>query len=128
MCFSTHVVEDARQIGGVIGGRCACDQLREGRAVDEAKPIGNFLGTSDAQSGPVLDHLDELRSLVEMLERTAIESGHAAAEIDHPQALLLEVTPIEVGNLQLAARRRCQARGDAQNVGIVEIESGDGDS
>ena len=35
VCFSTHVVEDARQIGGVVGGRCACDQLREGRAVDE---------------------------------------------------------------------------------------------
>src|SRR5690606_31301930 len=41
-----------------------------------------------------------------------------------PQVAALEVAVVDVGDLQLAARRRADGGGDLADIGIVEIEAG----
>lgn len=93
---------------------------------DPAVLPGDLLGDRDRQVLGVLHGADELRRLVEALHGAGVQPRVAAAEGHDGQRPLLQVHPVEVGDLQLAAGRGLDPMGLGGHVARVEVESGDG--
>ena len=93
---------------------------------DPAVLPGDLLGHGHGQVLGVLDGADELGGLVEALHGAAVQPRVAAAEGDHGQRPLLQVHPVERGDLQLAARGGLHPMRLGGHVARVEVESGDG--
>ena len=74
----------------------------------------------------MLHGADELRRLVQALHGAGIEPRVAASEGDDGQRPLLQVHPVEVGDLQLAARGRLDLARLGGHVARVEVQAGDG--
>src|SRR3546814_20017306 len=74
----------------------------------------------------MLDGLHELRGVDEAVVGAGVEPGIAAAEALHLQLPGLEVAAVEIGNLQLAARRGLQVGSDIADLLVIEVEPGDG--
>ena len=86
----------------------------------------DLLGDRDRQVLGVLDGADELRRLVQALHGAGIEPRVAASEGDDGQRPLLQVHPVEVGDLQLAAGRGLHPMRLGGDVARVEVQAGDG--
>ena len=93
---------------------------------DPAVLPGDLLGHGHGQVLGVLHGADELGRLVEALHGAGVQPRVAAAEGDHGQRPLLQVHPVEVGDLQLAARGRLHPMGLGGDVARVEVQAGDG--
>ena len=74
----------------------------------------------------MLHGADELRRLVQALHGAGVQPRVAAAEGDHGQRPLLQVHPVEVGDLELAAGRGPDPVGLGGHVARVEVQAGDG--
>ena len=74
----------------------------------------------------MLHGADELRGLVQALHGAGVQPRVAAAEGDHGQRPLLQVHPVEVGDLQLAARGWLHPMRLGGDVARVEVQAGDG--
>src|SRR6476646_10704867 len=73
-------------------------------AVDPGVLVGDLLGAGDLEALPRLDRLDEVRGLQQRLVRARVEPRVAAPEaLDH-QLAAFQVAPVEIGDLELAAR------------------------
>ena len=66
------------------------------------------------------------RGVDQRLVGAGVEPGEAAPQHLHAQLPLLQVDAVDVGDLQLAARRRPQRLGDGHHVAVVEIEADHG--
>ena len=93
---------------------------------DPAVLPGDLLGDGHGQVLGVLHGADELRGLVEALHGAGVEPRVAAAEGDHGQRPLLQVHPVEVGDLQLASGRGLDPVRLGGHVARVEVQAGDG--
>ena len=93
---------------------------------DPAVLPGDLLGHGHRQVLGVLHGADELRGLVQALHGAGVQPRVAAAEGDHGQRPLLQVHPVEVGDLQLASGGGLNPMGLGGHVARVEVESGDG--
>ena len=93
---------------------------------DPAVLPGDLLGHGHGKVLGVLHGADELRGLVQALHGAGVQPRVPAAQGDHGQRPLLQVHPVEVGDLQLAAGRRLDPMGLGGDVARVEVESGDG--
>ena len=93
---------------------------------DPAVLPGDLLGDRDRQVLGVLHGADELRGLVQALHGAGVQPRVAAAEGDHGQRPLLQVHPVEVGDLKLAAGRGLNLVGLGGDVARVEVQAGDG--
>lgn len=93
---------------------------------DPAVLPGDLLGDRDRQVLGVLHGADELRGLVQALHGAGVEPRVAAAEGDDGQRPLLQVHPVEVGDLELAAGRGPDLMSLGGHVARVEVQSGDG--
>ena len=89
---------------------------------DQSKQVRDLLGAGDLEPLPQLDLLDEVRGAEERLLRAGVEPGVAASELLDGELAHLEVAAIEVGDLQLAARRRRQILRQLDDALIVEVE------
>jgi hypothetical protein len=94
--------------------------------VDEPHPECYLLGARDLQSLPLLDGLDKAGSFLQRLVRPGVEPCHAASHELQVQVAALHVREVDVGDLELAARRRLQRARDVHHVGVVEVEAGHG--
>lgn len=74
----------------------------------------------------MLHGADELRGLVEALHGAGVQPRVASAEGHDRQRPLLQVHPVEVGDLQLAAGRRLNLMRLGGHVARVEVQAGDG--
>ena len=92
---------------------------------DPAVLPGDLLGHGHGQVLGVLHGADELCGLVQALHGAGVQPRVPAAEGDHGQRPLLQVHPVEVGDLQLAARGRLDLMRLGCHVARVEVESGD---
>ena len=101
-------------------------RLLQSRRVDPAVLPGDLLGHRDRQVLGVLDGADELRGLVQALHGAGVEPRVAAAEGDHGQRPLLQVHPVERGDLQLPSGRGPDLVGLGGHVARVEVQAGDG--
>ena len=93
---------------------------------DPAVLPGDLLGHGHGQVLGVLHGADELRGLVQALHGAGVQPRVAAAEGDDGQRPLLQVHPVELGDLELAAGRRLHPVGLGGHVARVEVEAGDG--
>ena len=93
---------------------------------DPAVLPGNLLGDRDRQVLGVLHGADELRGLVQALHGAGVQPRVPAAQGDDGQRPLLQVHPVEVGNLQLAARGGLHPMRLGGHVARVEVQAGDG--
>ena len=98
-------------------------QLRGG---DPAVLPGDLLGHGHGQVLGVLHGADELRGLVQALHGAGVQPRVAAAEGDDGQRPLLQVHPVEVGDLELAARGGLHLMRLGGDVARVEVQAGDG--
>lgn len=87
---------------------------------------GDFLGAGDLEALAVFDGLDELAGFQQAVVGAGVEPGIAAAQVFDMQPFLVQIEPVEVGDLQLAARRRADLFGQVHHLFIEEVESGDG--
>ena len=104
-------------------GLCGLLQLG-GR--DPAVLPGDLLGHGHGQVLGVLHGADELRGLMEALHGAGVQPRVAAAQGHDGQRPLLQVHPVEVGDLELAAGRRLDLVGLGGHVARVEVQAGDG--
>ena len=93
---------------------------------DPAVLPGDLLGDGHGQVLGVLHGADELRGLVEALHGAGVQPRVAAAEGHHGERPLLQVHPVEVGDLKLAACGGPHLVGLGGDVARVEVQSGDG--
>ena len=93
---------------------------------DPAVLPGDLLGHGNGQVLGVLHGADELGGLVEALHGAGVQPRVAAAQGDDGQRPLLQVHPVEVGDLQLAARGRLDPMRLGGDVARVEVQAGDG--
>ena len=93
---------------------------------DPAVLPGDLLGDGHGQVLGVLHGADELRGLVQALHGAGVQPRVAAAQGDHGQRPLLQVHPVEVGDLQLPAGRGLDLMGLGGDVARVEVQAGDG--
>ena len=93
---------------------------------DPAVLPGDLLGHGHGQVLGVLDGADELRGLVQALHGAGVQPRVPAAQGDDGQRPLLQVHPVEVGNLQLAARGGLHPMRLGGHVARVEVQAGDG--
>ena len=96
------------------------------RGRDPAVLPGDLLGHGHGQVLGVLHGADELRRLVQALHGAGVQPRVAAAEGHDRQRPLLQVHPVEVGDLELAAGRRLDLVGLGCHVARVEVQAGDG--
>ena len=95
------------------------------RGRDPAVLPGDLLGDRDRQVLGVLHGADEFRGLVQALHGAGVQPRVAASEGDDGQRPLLQVHPVEVGDLQLAARGRLDLVRLGGHVARVEVQAGD---
>ena len=93
---------------------------------DPAVLPGDLLGDGHGQVLGVLHGADELRGLVQALHGAGVQPRVPAAQGDDGQRPLLQVHPVEVGNLQLAARGGLHPMRLGGHVARVEVQAGDG--
>lgn len=74
----------------------------------------------------MLHGADELRGLVQALHGAGVQPRVAAAQRHHGQRPLLQVHPVEVGDLQLPAGRGPHLMRLGGDVARVEVQAGDG--
>ena len=84
-------------------------------------PQGDFLGASDTQALTLLQDLDEMAGFDQRGMRAGIEPGKAAAEHLHIEIAAIEIGLVDVGDLDLAARRRLDAGCDLDNVVVIKM-------
>ena len=94
--------------------------------VDPAVLPGDLLGHGHGQVLGVLHGADELRGLVQALHGAGVQPRVPAAQGDDRQRPLLQVHPVEVGDLQLAARGGLHPMRFGGDVARVEVQAGDG--
>ena len=87
---------------------------------------GDLLGDRDRQVLGVLNGADELRGLVQALHGAGVQPGVPAAQRHDGQRPLLQVHPVEVGDLQLPAGRGPHLVRLGGHVARVEVQAGDG--
>src|SRR5690606_28831204 len=96
----------ALEVFAVLGLLQGLGQLFELREVDPALDVGNLLETRDFEALPLLDHLHKPRGVHEGVVRASIQPGKAAAEEFDIQLPTLEVSLVDAGDFELAARGR----------------------
>jgi len=93
---------------------------------DPAVLPGDLLGDGHGQVLGVLHGADELRGLVQALHGAGVQPRVPAAEGHHGQRPLLQVHPVEVGDLQLPASGGLDLMRLGGDVARVEVQAGDG--
>lgn len=92
---------------------------------DPAVLPGDLLGHGHGQVLGVLHGADELRGLVQALHGAGVQPRVPAAQGHHGQRPLLQVHPVEVGDLELAAGRGPHLVCLGGHVARVEVQAGD---
>ncbi len=87
---------------------------------------GDFLRASDLQALALFNRGDELPGFEQAVVGAGVQPGVAAAEGLHLQLALLQIDAVDVGDLQLAARRGLEVGGDVAHLRVVEVQAGDG--
>src|SRR5690606_26128629 len=91
---------------------------------EEAAPPGDLLGAADLQALPCLDRAHERRGVGEGVERAGVQPGGAARQHLDREPALIEVVPVDVGDLVLAPVRGLQTLGDLDDLVVVEVQAG----
>ena len=95
------------------------------RLREPAHVIGHLFRRGNNHVLAVLHRLDKDRRVHETLDRAGVKPGKAAAEQLHLQPVSVEIEPVEVRDLQLAARGRPHLPRHIHDAMIVKIQARD---
>src|SRR5262249_43739593 len=104
--MSGLVVEQTQQILTVAARSHASRESWDVGVGDVAHAIGDLFEARHHQALSLLDRVDEVRRLHQRIVGAGIEPGDAAGELLDMQLPTLQIRPVDVGDLELAARRR----------------------
>lgn len=90
---------------------------------DVAHAVGNLFEAGDLEALASLDGLDEGCGLQQGVVRAGVEPGIAAAHGLDMEVMAREVGLVDIGNLELTARRWLYRLRDRDDVLVVEIEA-----
>ena len=90
---------------------------------DIAEPQRDLLGTCHTGSLPFLQNLDEVARLSERGMGAGVEPREAAPQDLNKQLATLHIHPIDISNLELAAGRWFERRGNSNHIIVVEVEA-----
>src|SRR5262245_17557047 len=124
---SALVFEDAEQVPAIGTGLHGARQAREIAGRDVAHAVSDLLQTGDHQALTLFDRLNVAGRLHQRFVRAGVEPRDAPRQLFDVQLSLGEVRPVDVGDLELAARRRSQPGRDVHHLIVVEIQPGDGE-
>lgn len=113
-------------MAAVVGLPVARRAGRQGPEVDPAVLVGYLLEHGHRLVLGALHGADELARLVEALHGAGVQPRVAAPQRHHGEQPVGQVHPVEVGDLELAARGGLHERGALGDVARVEVQAGDG--
>ena len=87
--------------------------------------IGHLFRRGNDDVLPVLHRLDKDRRVHEALDRAGVEPGKPAAEQLHLQPVGIKIEPVEIRDLQLAARGRAHLPCHVHDAVVVKIQARD---
>ena len=102
------LVHQAKKILPVFSVRDRSRLIAHLLGVDISESERNFLEASDLETLPRFHDLHEIGGLQKGVGRAGIEPGNSASDPLHMELAALEISPVEIGDLQLPARRRPQ--------------------
>src|SRR5436305_8982887 len=124
---SGGLLEDAQEVLAVAALLEPVGLPPHGVRGHQSEQIGYLLGTGDLESLAKLDLLHEIRGAEQRLLRSRVEPGKAAAERLDFELPRLQVSPVQIGDLHLSARRLAQRGDQIAGPRIVEVKTGDGE-
>src|SRR5204863_6542582 len=125
-CRKVASLEQAFQIAPIVVLAETAGLREQLVAVDIAHIVGDLLDAGDLEPLPHLDRADIFAGAKQILMRAGVEPGIAAAELFDLQAAAPEIDIVEIGDFELAPRRRLQPARDVDDLVVVEIKAGDG--
>lgn len=114
---------EAQQILAVVVFSKRLGELVDLLSRDVAHAVGNLFEAGNLEALASLDGLDEGCSLQQGVVRAGIEPGVAAAHGLDVELVAREVGLVDVGDLELTARRWLYRLGNRDDVLVVEIEA-----
>src|SRR5207249_704723 len=114
-------IEKILTVTTLLQGLRQPDQLL---GTDQPQVVGNFLRTGDLQPLPLFDRLNEVNRPQQRRQGAGIQPGEPTAKLFHPQLPLLQVTFVNVRDLQLTPSRWAQASGYIHNLVVIEVQTG----
>ena len=86
--------------------------------------VGNLLQTGNLAVLVLLHCFDEVRGIHQALVGPRVKPGEALPEQLHMQLVVLQIDPVQIGDLIFAAGGRLQAFGVLHDAVVVKIQAG----
>src|ERR1700722_3969564 len=115
-------LDQALQVAPVFARGKRLGKARDLVEINESLAIGDLLRAGELDALPALDGLDEGRCRDEGLMRARVEPRNAAPERFDLERPTRQISAVDVGDLELAARRGLERGRDLDDVRIVEIK------
>jgi hypothetical protein len=110
------------QIPPVNGLAVSRRQAAQIIGADEPFRIRDLFRTTDQESLPVLHRTYELRRLEEGIVASGVEPRVPATQFDDVKLPQFEIVPVDVCDLELAARRGAQPGSDVEHCVVIKIQ------
>jgi hypothetical protein len=114
------------EVGAVVGLAELGDGGVEAGASEPALAETDFFEAGDLETLAVFDDGDELAGFEERVVRAGVEPRGAAAEDFDVEVAPLKIEAVEIGDLEFAALGGLEATSEGDDIGVVEIDAGDG--
>src|SRR5262245_40001161 len=121
---SAFLFEQAEQVLAVPARLHRARQPLEIAARDVSHAEGDLLEARDHQTLSLFDRVNVVRRLDERVVGAGVEPGDAARQLLDVQLSAIEIRAVDVGDLELAARRRLEVRRDVDDLVVVEVQPG----
>src|SRR5687768_14203273 len=116
------VVEEVEQVAAVAAGH-GRSELAHVVGTDVTHSIGDFFERRDHEALPLFDALHEVARMEQCFVSTCIEPRDSAPETFDVQLAALEIGAIDVGEFELAARRRLQRASDVDHLIVIKVQT-----
>src|SRR5690242_19196049 len=122
-CGASALARHTLQITAVFGALETGRQTPQLLGVDESAQEGDLLHAGDLQPLPALHDAHELGRLEQGFMGARVEPGKAPAQPLDPELAGLEITAVDISDLQFAARRRPDLGSDIDHMAIKKIKA-----
>ena len=112
------------QIPPVVVFRILGGKVLKLRCIDVTQAKGNLLHAGDLESLSFLDRSHEAGGLLESFMGSGIQPGKPPAQKLNFQAAPIQISPVDVRDLHLAAGGRLKLPGDIHHLVVIKIKAG----
>ena len=120
------LLNDAQQVLAVGAFGDAGCQGAQLTGINVAEAVGDLLGTGHLEALAMFEGGNKIGCFEQRIVCSGVEPSDAAAEELGAELAALEVPAVDVGDLELATGRGFQLLGDLNDLGVIEVDAGDG--